>query len=46
MMRQELDDILEAAKDGNWSKQKMSDAVEDLRSSTRQGLRNGKIKCR
>ncbi len=46
MMSQRLDDILEAGKAGNWSKQKFTDAVEKLRKDTRKGLRNGTIKCR
>lgn len=46
MMRQELDDILEAGKSQNWSKQQYENAVDDLRKNTRQGLRNGTIKFR
>ena len=44
-MRAELDEIHATGKAEGWSKKQYSDAVENLRSDTRQGLRKGKIKC-
>nr|WP_305069870.1 AHH domain-containing protein [Flavobacterium covae] len=40
-----LKDIHDIGKAEGWSKKQYSEAIEDLRSQTRKGLREGRIKC-
>ncbi|WP_269467217.1 AHH domain-containing protein [Flavobacterium columnare] len=40
-----LNDIHDIGKAEGWSKKQYSEAIEDLRSQTRKGLREGRIKC-
>lgn len=41
----QLDEIAEIGKANNWSKADYAAAIDDLRSDTKQGLREGKISC-
>lgn len=42
---QELEEVAKVGKSNNWSKKQYLDAIDNLRSDTRQKLRNDKITC-
>ncbi|MDF2400500.1 hypothetical protein GWQ27_03130 [Aeromonas sp. 5HA1] len=44
-MREQLDEIYSVGKEEGWTQKQFSEAIDDLRRDTRQGLRRGKVCC-